>query len=178
MNLPMENKLRTCGTCSSLSNIYILRPLNVRLTTFFKKKHLLPSENPKLSITGSRALILKKGVPSLISSDKIRPRRLDNTAYTFPRTSAGACNSQVYMARERRGDHFKNACRQESRTVVIIWPESNDTCLSKYRENYKKKCRMSFVLLSVSSKFNANSSKMNATPDMGSAHKGPAAVAS
>ena len=48
----------------------------------------LPSENPKLSITGSNETIWKNGVPSFNSSEIIRPRRLDITAYTFPKVSA------------------------------------------------------------------------------------------
>ncbi len=76
------------GSSSSISNPWKmscgLAAPDVRLR--------ISSLKPKDSATGSSATIVKNGVPSFISSDRIRPRRRVMTADTRPRTSTEDCD--------------------------------------------------------------------------------------
>ena len=98
-----------------------------------------PSANPKLSTTGRSARTVKNSVPSFISSETMRPRRLATTPYTLPKTSAmsrrsvqslsqmneialEAWISQVYMASISLGDQSRRPLRQASRTDVMNAP--------------------------------------------------------
>jgi hypothetical protein len=101
-----------------------------------------PSAKPKDSTTGRRARIVKKDVPSFISSETIRPLRLATTPYTLPNTSAvgqakvryrravtalvvdalEAWISQEYMASMIRGDQSSRPFLQASLTAEIREP--------------------------------------------------------
>ncbi|KND89083.1 hypothetical protein TOPH_06285 [Tolypocladium ophioglossoides CBS 100239] len=73
----------------------------------------ISSAKPKLSATGSRAWMVKNGVPSFMISATTRPRRRVSTSYTRPSTSVDAWISTVYMASMRRGDQSRNAARRD-----------------------------------------------------------------
>ncbi len=70
---------------------------------------LISSANPKLSATGSTALMMNMSVPSFISSWRTRPSRLDRTAYTRPAT-------HIYLQTWRTSLGKKNICK-----VTVNW---------------------------------------------------------
>ena len=71
----MEDELWTCCSGSFRSNFCAERSANDR----GEGETTAPSAKPNDSTTGNRLLIVKKAVPSFISSDTMRPLRLAMT---------------------------------------------------------------------------------------------------
>ena len=100
----------------------------------------IPSANPKLSATGSKADTVKKEVPSFISSDTILPLRFATTPYTFPRTSAANMRFVKPLNCVRSigagGTHSQLGCRTNT------WPTST-SATSRAAHSYMRPVRRS-----------------------------------